>query len=139
VRFVTPPGSGGEMREDASDAKGARSGEDERPAAGAYRPRPVDTSGVEIPPDVAALTELLARNTHENWASQRLSDGWRWGPVRDDTRREHPGLVAYEELSEAERDYDRQDRARDGPADPRARFPDRHSSGGGAVGERRRT
>lgn len=95
------------MREDASDVKGARDGEDERPAAGAYLPRPVDTSGVELPRDVAALTELLARNTHENWASQRLSDGWRWGPVRDDARREHPGLVAYEELSEAERDYDR--------------------------------
>jgi hypothetical protein len=95
------------MGTDASDDEGPRGRADERPGASGYRPRPVDTSGVEIPPDVAALTELLARNTHENWASQRLSDGWRWGPVRDDARREHPGLVAYEELSEAERDYDR--------------------------------
>jgi len=53
------------------------------------------------------LTELLARNTHENWARQRLADGWRHGPKRDDARKEHPGLVPYESLSEEEKNYDR--------------------------------
>ena len=81
---------------------------DDRPAgAGSYRPRPIETSGVDVPSDVADLTELLARNTHENWAQGRLSDGWRWGPVRDDERREHPCLVPYDELPETEREYDR--------------------------------
>jgi hypothetical protein len=41
------------------------------------------------------------------WASQRLADGWKYGPRRNDERKEHPGLVAYEELSEVEKDYDR--------------------------------
>lgn len=88
-------------------------GEDDRTAAPAreeprpYRPRPTDTSDVVLPRDVADLTELLARNTHENWARQRLADGWRWGPSRDDARREHPCLVPYEELPEAEKEYDR--------------------------------
>jgi hypothetical protein len=72
-----------------------------------YEPHPIDTSGVALPEEIVELTELLARNTHENWARQRVEDDWRYGPRRDDERREHPGLVAYEELSEEEKDYDR--------------------------------
>jgi hypothetical protein len=73
----------------------------------AYTPTPRDTSGVELPPEIRQLTELLARNTHENWARQRLNDGWRWGPRRDDAKMEHPSLVPYEDLSEKEKEYDR--------------------------------
>jgi hypothetical protein len=72
-----------------------------------YEPHPIDTSGVALPEEIVELTELLARNTHENWARQRVEDDWRYGPRRDDERREHPGLVAYEELTEEEKDYDR--------------------------------
>lgn len=75
--------------------------------AAGYRPEPRDTSGVAIPPDLAGLTELLARNTHENWAHERLTHGWCWGPERNDERKEHPCLVPYEDLTEEERDYDR--------------------------------
>jgi RyR domain-containing protein len=72
-----------------------------------YDPTPLDTSAVRLTPDVLALTELLARNTHDIWARQRLGEGWRWGPQRDDARREHPLLVSYEELPESEKQYDR--------------------------------
>ena len=72
-----------------------------------YRPSPRDTSGVALPTPIERLTELLAKNTHEIWARQRLADGWRWGPRRDDERKEHPNLVPYEELSEEDKDYDR--------------------------------
>lgn len=72
-----------------------------------YRPAPRDTSGVQLPRQIQELTELLARNTHENWARQRMDDGWRYGPARDDTKKEHPSLVPYEQLSEREKDYDR--------------------------------
>lgn len=78
-----------------------------RRAGEPWTPRPADTSAVEVPPAIAALTESLARNTHENWAAQRLADGWRHGPARDDARKEHPCLVPYDELPEAEREYDR--------------------------------
>ena len=57
--------------------------------------------------DIYSLTELLAKNTHEVWARQRLSEGWRYGPKRDDILKEHPGLVPYEDLSDAEKEYDR--------------------------------
>jgi class 3 adenylate cyclase len=56
---------------------------------------------------VLELTELLAKNTHEIWARQRVSEHWRYGAERNDERREHPGLVSYEELSEVEKQYDR--------------------------------
>ena len=72
-----------------------------------YRPQPIDTAHVVLPSDVEALTELLARNTHENWALQRIRDGWRHGPTRDDAKKEHPCLVPYEQLPESEKEYDR--------------------------------
>jgi hypothetical protein len=68
----------------------------------------LDTSQVRLTEDIRELTELLAKNTHDVWARQRLSDGWRYGPQRDDKRKEHPGLVPYEELTDAEQEYDRQ-------------------------------
>ena len=72
-----------------------------------YKPRPLATEGVALPTEIIELTEQLARNTHENWSRQRLAEGWRYGPVRDDARKEHPGLVPYENLSESEKQYDR--------------------------------
>ena len=72
-----------------------------------YTPRPIDTSNVELPPEVRELAERLAEHVHDLWALQRMADGWRYGPRRDDARKEHPGLVPYAELSEAEKEYDR--------------------------------
>ena len=72
-----------------------------------YQPAPRDTSEVVLPAPIRELTEMLARNTHENWARQRISDGWRYGPQRDDARKEHPSLVPYDELPESEKEYDR--------------------------------
>ena len=72
-----------------------------------YKPHPIDTSGVSLSRELQDLTELLAKNAHEIWAQQRFADGWRYGPARDDTKKEHPCLIAYHELPEAERIYDR--------------------------------
>lgn len=71
------------------------------------RPASIDTNGIELPPDILELTERLARHAHDVWQRQRLADGWRPGPVRDDARRTHPSLVPYDDLSDAERQYDR--------------------------------
>ena len=73
-----------------------------------YKPRPIDTSSVVLTPEIARLSEVLSRNTHENWSRLRLADGWRLGPHRDDEQKQHPNLVPYEQLQEAERNYDRQ-------------------------------
>jgi hypothetical protein len=72
-----------------------------------YDPRPVDTSGIELPSELLELTERLAEHAHDVWARQRLADGWRLGPRRDDARREHPSLIPYATLPESEKVYDR--------------------------------
>lgn len=73
----------------------------------AFQPRPVDTSNVELSSDIQALTEDLAQHAHAIWAQQRITDGWNWGPNRNDDRKEHPCLIPYEELDDSERQYDR--------------------------------
>ena len=72
-----------------------------------YIPAPADTSAVELPAALAELTERMARNVHEVWAAGRMAEGWTYGPERNDAAKQHPGLVAYDELTESERDYDR--------------------------------
>ena len=72
-----------------------------------YTPRMVDTSGIDLPKELLPLIEDMARNVHEVWASNRLDDGWTYGPVRDDAAKRHPCLVPYDELPEREKDYDR--------------------------------
>jgi hypothetical protein len=72
-----------------------------------YEPRPVDTAKVKLPEELHALLEMLAENTHEHWAKQRMAEGWTYGPKRDDARKEHPDLVPYDQLPEAEKAYDR--------------------------------
>lgn len=73
----------------------------------AYEPCPIDVSRIELPEELAPLTEALARNVHEVWAATRFAQGWKYGPERSDTRKEHPCLIPYDQLSEEERTYDR--------------------------------
>jgi hypothetical protein len=72
-----------------------------------YSPTPIDTSSVTLTPEVIALTERLAENTHDLWAAQRMKDGWTLGTLRDDANKQHPCLVPYCDLPESEKEYDR--------------------------------
>jgi ryanodine receptor 2 len=73
-----------------------------------YTPKPLDTSRVELPADLVELTERLAEHIHDTWAALRFSQGWVYGPERDDATKKHPCLVPYAELPEKEKEYDRQ-------------------------------
>ena len=70
-----------------------------------YEPQPVDTSGIKLSQGIEELTEQLAKHAHEVWARQRISDGWTWGPARDDDSKQHPCLVPYHELDDSEQQY----------------------------------
>lgn len=72
-----------------------------------YIPKPENLENVILDNDLEMLLEKLAKNTHENWAAQRLKDGWKYGIKRNDEKKEHPSLVPYEELTEEEKEYDR--------------------------------
>ena len=72
-----------------------------------YTPKPIDTSAVELPTELEPLVEQMAKNVHEVWAQKRMEEGWRYGDKRDDELRLHPCLVAYEQLPEIEKEYDR--------------------------------
>jgi hypothetical protein len=78
----------------------------DRPSAW-YQPNPIDTSATRLPDDLKQLSEALAANAHDVWAAQRLREGWRHGPVRDDNALRHPCLVPYDKLPELEKEYDR--------------------------------
>ena len=72
-----------------------------------YTPNPIDTSDIELSDELKQLTEQMARNVHDIWAIGRINDGWSYGFERDDTQKKHPCLVAYDELPESEKEYDR--------------------------------
>ena len=72
-----------------------------------YTPQPINTKSVGLPMELQALAEDIAKNVHEVWASGRMKDGWTYGEERNDAEKKHPCLVPYEDLSEEEKEYDR--------------------------------
>ncbi|MBO4607785.1 MAG: Ryanodine receptor Ryr [Prevotella sp.] len=72
-----------------------------------YIPQPVDTKDVELPEELKPLVEQMAKNVHEIWSETRISQGWSYGPERNDAEKKHPCLLPYEQLPEEEKVYDR--------------------------------
>lgn len=72
-----------------------------------YIPQPVDTTDVQLPEELSDLVEQMAQHVHEVWAQSRIEQGWTWGAERSDALKQHPCLVAYENLPEVEKAYDR--------------------------------
>ncbi len=60
-----------------------------------------------LPEELHELLESIAEQVHDSWAAGRLAEGWTYGSHLDEAAKTHPSLIPYEELSEAERDYDR--------------------------------
>ena len=72
-----------------------------------YIPKPIDTTGVALPKELNDLAEEIAKNVHEVWSEGRMKEGWTYGEERDDAKKHHPCLVPYEDLTETEKEYDR--------------------------------
>ena len=72
-----------------------------------YQPQPINTQDIELPKELVALSEQIAKNVHEVWSQGRMTEGWTYGPQRNESLKEHPCLVPYEELPESEKEYDR--------------------------------
>jgi hypothetical protein len=50
--------------------------------------------------------EALAAEEHARWTMELLRKGWRYGRTKSDETRQHPCLVPYAELPDADRQYD---------------------------------
>jgi hypothetical protein len=51
--------------------------------------------------------EVLSIMEHGRWWADRALNGWRFGSTRDDAQKIHPNMVPYEDLSEADKQKDR--------------------------------
>lgn len=74
----------------------------------AYDPQPIEVDDAVLSPELLELGEAIAENAHEIWALKRKKEGWTWGPERNDNLLQTPDMTPYSNLSEEEKDYDRQ-------------------------------
>ena len=72
-----------------------------------YTPQQIDLNHVALPEGFDELRESIAENAHDRWALERQSEGWTYGPKRDDSKLETPDMVPYPQLPESEKQYDR--------------------------------
>lgn len=72
-----------------------------------YHPKFIDLQHVALPEGIDELREAIAENAHDRWALERQSEGWTYGPKRDDSKLETPDMVPYSQLPESEKQYDR--------------------------------
>ena len=52
---------------------------------------------------IGALTGNTPEQSHESWMREKLADGWMYGEVKNPEAKQHPCLVAYAELPQAQR------------------------------------
>jgi hypothetical protein len=45
-------------------------------------------------------------DSHKSWMTEKLQAGWKFGPVKDPEKKEHPCMVPYEELPQEQRAKD---------------------------------
>lgn len=45
-------------------------------------------------------------DSHENWLKEKLENGWKYGKVKDPEKKEHPCIVPYDELPDAQKKKD---------------------------------
>lgn len=42
--------------------------------------------------------DATPENSHENWLKQKQEEGWTYGPIKDDEKKQHPCCVPYSDL-----------------------------------------
>ncbi|CAK9073272.1 Ryanodine receptor 3 (RYR-3) (RyR3) (Brain ryanodine receptor-calcium release channel) (Brain-type ryanodine receptor) (Type 3 ryanodine receptor) [Durusdinium trenchii] len=70
-----------------------------------FDPQPLDTSVVEVDPNLERLTRRLARNVHNNWARDKILDNWTFAKSRDDAQKHHPLLLPFDDLEPSDQQY----------------------------------
>ena len=55
---------------------------------------------------VGALQGATPEQSHESWLKEKADTGWKYGPVKDPLKKEHPCFVPYAELPPEQRAKD---------------------------------
>lgn len=71
-----------------------------------WKDAPEDTKKSAIAGVERALEGATPEKMHEAWVAHKRADGWRYGPVKDPVKKEHPCIVAYEKLPALQRKKD---------------------------------
>lgn len=53
-----------------------------------------------------ANPDITLRDSHANWYNEKLAEGWKYGPVKDPDKKEHPCMVDYDDLPPIQRAKD---------------------------------
>ena len=63
---------------------------------------------------VEHIRQIVARGevpdpagSHESWLKQKTEDGWKYGEVKDEAKKEHPCFVPYDQLPAAQKVKDK--------------------------------
>jgi ppGpp synthetase/RelA/SpoT-type nucleotidyltranferase len=73
-----------------------------------YSLKKVGKGNVKILQFADKEVEILAEMEHGRWNTERLLDGWKWGPKKDVKAKISPYIVSWDELSEDVKEWDRQ-------------------------------
>lgn len=56
--------------------------------------------------DLHSMGDFGPKASHVNWMNQKLKDGWKYGPVKDADKKEHPCMVPFADLPAAQQAKD---------------------------------
>ena len=73
-----------------------------------YELLPLRQWGARPNPLSHAEVEQLAAREHDRWKAEREADGWRYGPTRDDAAKHNPLLVAWADVPDEAKTYNRE-------------------------------
>jgi hypothetical protein len=63
-----------------------------------YKPQPLDLNNIQLTSKLEELVDLLAENTHNVWAKERIKNGWTYGVVENPLQKRHPYLLPYDKV-----------------------------------------
>jgi hypothetical protein len=55
---------------------------------------------------LGAMIGNTPRQSHESWLEEKRATGWKYGPVKDPEKKEHPCFVPYDELPPSQKAKD---------------------------------
>ncbi|GIY59268.1 ryanodine receptor [Caerostris extrusa] len=70
------------------------------PTDGPYTPEPINTSAVQLTPDLTQVIVKFAEHYHDAWAGRKMGNGWVYGDYWSDERKLHPRLKPYSLLGD---------------------------------------